>query len=125
MFICSQASLAASEENRLANDLYEDIHLQEQKKWADKIEAEHLNYNKINHDFFSTERWRIYNNSAYSTSIQNQEQLKEIKEDDFSLSLGYGLEYRVDAEQKLGYEYRSNFPDKHGEMVRFFWNKSF
>ena len=110
-------------------DFFEDVHLSEQQQLADQQEQQQKTYELLQHNFFENERWRIYNHSAYSTkSLQEKWQdgnLEELHLADLSLAFGYGVEYFLDHKQSVGYEYLSNFPDDYGQMIRFFWNKSF
>lgn len=40
---------------------------------------------------------------------------------DLSISLGYGIVYQINQDNRIGYEYLSSFPFDRGQMVRLFW----
>ncbi len=52
-------------------------------------------------------------------------QTYDVGVDDFAVSFGYGMEFKLDPVNKVGYEYVSSFPYDRGQMVRFFWSKRF
>lgn len=40
---------------------------------------------------------------------------------DLSISLGYGIVYQINQDNRIGYENLSSFPFDRGQMVRLFW----
>jgi hypothetical protein len=106
-----------------------EIQAREQKELAEKFEEEQRNYNILNHDFYENEVVRIYNNTAYQ--FDNAENKLMSGESDnlgfqnFAISFGYGMEFKLDKIHKVGYEYVSNFPYDRGQIIRLFWLRSF
>ncbi|MTD11689.1 hypothetical protein GIX10_09660 [Acinetobacter sp. YIM 103518] len=102
---------------------------EKEKKNLEKYDEEQRDYSFINNNFYEDEVVRVYNNTAYSfDGAQNKfmaGQTHDVGVDDFAVSFGYGMEFKLDPVNKVGYEYVSSFPYDRGQMVRFFWSKRF
>lgn len=96
----------------------------EQRRLAIEHDDEVNNYNVLKNEFYSNERWVIYNYTAYDTGqLQNKNSnglTSHINIQDLSISVGYGVNYRVNPRLKIGYEYISSFPYDRGQLIRFF-----
>lgn len=96
----------------------------EQRRLAIEHDDEVNNYNVLKNEFYSNERWVIYNYTAYDTGqIQNKNingLTNHINIQDLSISVGYGVNYSVNPRLKIGYEYISSFPYDRGQLIRFF-----
>lgn len=83
----------------------------------------------LSHNIYENDRFRIYNNTEYSLDdVKHKYQerhLQQLSFSDFSLSLGYGMEYQLKKNQWIGYEYLSTFPQDYGQAIRMFWKKRF
>lgn len=101
----------------------------EQRRLAIEHDSEVNNYNVLKNEFYSNERWVIYNYTAYDTEqLQNKNSnglTNHINIQDLSISVGYGVNYRVNPRLKIGYEYISSFPYDRGQLIRFFTIYSF
>jgi len=96
----------------------------EQRRLAIEHDDEVNNYNVLKNEFYSNERWVIYNYTAYDTGqLQNKNingLTNHINIQDLSISVGYGFNYSVNPRLKIGYEYISSFPYDRGQLIRFF-----
>ncbi len=96
----------------------------EQRRLAIEHDDEVNNYNVLKNEFYSNERWVIYNYTAYDTGqLQNKNSngfTNHINIQDLSISVGYGVNYSVNPRLKIGYEYISSFPYDRGQLIRFF-----
>lgn len=96
----------------------------EQRRLAIEHDDEVNNYNVLKNEFYSNERWVIYNYTAYDTGqLQNKNSnglTNHINIQDLSISVGYGVNYSVNPRLKIGYEYISSFPYDRGQLTRFF-----
>lgn len=96
----------------------------EQRRLAIEHDDEVNNYNVLKNEFYSNERWVIYNYTAYDTGqLQNKNNNRltnHINIQDLSISVGYGVNYSVNPRLKIGYEYISSFPYDRGQLIRFF-----
>ncbi|UGQ31704.1 hypothetical protein [Acinetobacter calcoaceticus] len=96
----------------------------EQRRLAIEYDDEVNNYNVLKNEFYSNERWVIYNYTAYDTGqLQNKNingLTNHINIQDLSISVGYGVNYSVNPRLKIGYEYISSFPYDRGQLIRFF-----
>ncbi|MFU8927048.1 hypothetical protein [Acinetobacter puyangensis] len=83
----------------------------------------------LQNDFFQNDRFRIYNNTQYNveqvTSKFSPTQMQQLTLSDLSISLGYGMEFRINHNQRWGYEYLSAFPYDRGQSIRFYWRYYF
>lgn len=96
-----------------------------QKNLAKEHDKETTNYSILSHKFYENDRVKIFNYTAY-----NIQQLKNtllnpsnenISENELFLSFGYGLEFKINDLNKIGYEYISSFPYDRGQLFRLFW----
>ncbi|MCH2003357.1 hypothetical protein NE363_13410 [Acinetobacter sp. G18] len=96
----------------------------EQRRLAIEHDDEVNNYNVLKNEFYSNERWVIYNYTAYDTGqLQNKNSnglTNHFNIQDLSISVGYGVNYSVNPRLKIGYEYISSFPYDRGQLIRFF-----
>ncbi|MDY6467388.1 hypothetical protein SKM57_02150 [Acinetobacter faecalis] len=129
---CYSFVLNAAEENIKVEETKETIfeaQEKEKKENLEKYDEEHRDYSFINNNFYEDDVVRVYNNTAYSfDGAQNKfmsGQTYDVGVDDFAVSFGYGMEFKLDLVNKVGYEYVSSFPYDRGQMVRFFWSKRF
>ncbi|NUF13924.1 hypothetical protein, partial [Acinetobacter oleivorans] len=71
----------------------------EQRRLAIEHDDEVNNYNVLKNEFYSNERWVIYNYTAYDTGqLQNKNingLTNHINIQDLSISIGYGFNYSV------------------------------
>ena len=92
-------------------------------------QQEKTDYSILHNLFFQDDRWRVYNYTAYQTNQFNQKMLtgdtSNLSLGDFSISLGYGMVYQLNKNNRIGYEYLSSFPFDRGQLVRFFWLRIF
>ena len=129
---CYSFVLNAAEENIKVEETKETIfeaQEKEKKENLEKYDEEQRDYSFINNNFYEDDVVRVYNNTAYSfDGAQNKfmsGQTYDVGVDDFAVSFGYGMEFKLDPINKVGYEYVSSFPYDRGQMVRFFWSKRF
>ncbi|MDY6449793.1 hypothetical protein SKM51_05525 [Acinetobacter faecalis] len=129
---CYSFVLNAAEENIKVEETKETIfeaQEKEKKENLEKYDEEQRDYSFINNNFYEDDVVRVYNNTAYSfDGAQNKfmsGQTYDVGVDDFAVSFGYGMEFKLDLVNKVGYEYVSSFPYDRGQMVRFFWSKRF
>lgn len=119
--------LSPSDENK--KETIFEIQEREQKEKIQKIDEQFQDYDFIKNNFYEDEGLRIYNNTAYQMDhAQNkivEGQTRKLDVDDFAVSFGYGMEFKLNSIHKVGYEYVSSFPYDRGQMVRFFWSKRF
>ncbi|WP_368662655.1 hypothetical protein [Acinetobacter nosocomialis] len=96
----------------------------EQRRLAIEHDDEINNYNVLKNEFYSNERWVIYNYTAYDTGQLHSKSIagltNHINIQDLSISVGYGVNYSVNPRLKIGYEYISSFPYDRGQLIRFF-----
>lgn len=96
----------------------------EQRRLAIEHDDEVNNYNVLKNEFYSNERWVIYNYTAYDTGQLHSKSItgltNHINIQDLSISVGYGVNYSVNPRLKIGYEYISSFPYDRGQLIRFF-----
>lgn len=101
---------------------------QEQKKLAEEHEQELKNYSVLSNQFYEDGRFKVFNYTAFTTddfknrvsagqSIQQEVQ-------GLNISVGYGMEFKINKTNTLGYEYLSSFPYDRGQMVRLYWVKA-
>ncbi|WP_288365594.1 hypothetical protein [uncultured Acinetobacter sp.] len=102
---------------------------QEQKHLAEQHDQEENNYKVLKNLFYANERISIYNYTVYNMDDLKSKMIEEAPDavglHDLSISFGYGMSYRLKDGTKLGYEYVSNFPYDRGQLIRFFWIRSF
>jgi long-subunit fatty acid transport protein len=106
-----------------------DIHEEEQKQLAQQTEEENQDYALLNNQFFENDLVRIYNYTAYQTDAVKGKLLDggmdQIGLQDFYVSFGYGMEFKINRSNRVGYEYISAFPYDRGQVIRLFWIFSF
>ncbi|AWL28287.1 hypothetical protein DJ533_06740 [Acinetobacter defluvii] len=101
---------------------------QEQKKLAEEHEQELKNYSVLSNQFYEDGHFKVFNYTAFTTddfksrvsagqSIQQEVQ-------GLNISVGYGMEFKINKTNTLGYEYLSSFPYDRGQMVRLYWVKA-
>lgn len=99
-----------------------------QRKLAQKHDQALTNYSILKNRFYENERIRVFNYSAYSVQQLKTSLLNPVSTpmdaDNFYISFGYGIEFKVDKFNKIGYEYISSFPYDRGQLLRFFWVRS-
>ena len=92
-------------------------------------QQEKTDYSILHNLFFQDDRWRVYNYTAYQTNQFNQKMLtgdtSNLSLGDFSISLGYGMVYQLNKNNRIGYEYLSSFPFDRGRLIRLFWLRIF
>lgn len=102
---------------------------QEQKRLAEQHDQEENNYKVLKNLFYSNERISVYNYTAYNMSDLKNKVIDgstdHLGVSDLSISFGYGLSYQLRQDTRLGYEYISSFPYNRGQLIRFFWIRSF
>ena len=90
----------------------------EQRRLAIEHDDEINNYNVLKNEFYSNERWVIYNYTAYDTGQLHSKNIagltNHINIQDLSISFGYGVNYSVNPRLKIG------FPYDRGQLIRFF-----
>jgi len=95
----------------------------EQRRLAIEHDDEINNYNVLKNEFYSNERWVIYNYTAYDTGQLHSKNIagltNHINIQDLSISVGYGVNYSINPRLKIGYEYISSFPYDRGQLIRF------
>ena len=99
-----------------------------QRELAQEHDQALMNYSILKNRFYENERIRVFNYSAYSvqqlkTSLLNPASTP-MDADNFYISFGYGIEFKVDKFNKIGYEYISSFPYDRCQLLRFFWVRS-
>lgn len=108
----------------LPQDSYFDFSQQEPEDILDiEYDTQEKDYSILSNQLYQTERFRIFNYMAYD-SEQLSAQAKSGNLDNISqlsVSFGYGIEYRVNNRNKVGYEFLSSFPYDRGQMIRLFW----
>lgn len=129
---CMEMNAAEEHNNKNEEEIKETLfetQEKEQKEKIEKIDEEFRDYSFLKNNFYEDENLRIYNNTAYQfEGAQNKfmaGQKNNVGVDDFAVSFGYGMEFKLDQAHKVGYEYVSSFPYDRGQMVRFFWSKKF
>ena len=87
-------------------------------------QQEKTDYSILHTLFFQDDRWRVYNYTAYQNNQFYQKMLtgdtSNLSLDDFSISLGYGMVYQLNKNNRIGYEYLSSFPFDRGQLIRLF-----
>jgi hypothetical protein len=96
-----------------------------QKKLAEEHDQHVADYSILKNQFYENERIRIFNYTAYNvqqlkTSLINPN-ANNSSANELYLSFGYGIEFKVNALNKIGYEYISSFPYDRGQLLRLFW----
>jgi len=107
-----------------AKELFQESSL-EQKKLAEEHEKEMVNYSILNHKFYENDRIRIFNYTAYNfqelkNTLLNPTVLNT-NGNEFFISFGYGMEFKINKLNIIGYEYISSFPDDRGQLLRLYW----
>lgn len=104
---------------------FDDPYIQQQH-WAEQLEQQQQRFSLLEHNFFVNEHLRIYNHSAYQLQTLQykwqQGQAMQLDWEDFALSLGYGMQFFLQKNSSIGYEYLSNFPYDRGQMIRVFYH---
>lgn len=101
---------------------------QEQKKLAEEHEKELKNYSVLSNQLYVDERLKIFNYTAFtSDDFKNrisagQSIHQEVQ--GLNISMGYGMEFKINKNNILGYEYLSSFPYDRGQMLRIYWIKT-
>lgn len=124
------AAAAQEPEGIVAMDAgLQDLYEQEQRMLASKTAQDAQDYGLIENLFFENEIVKIYNYTAYEADGAKNKflsgQSEQIGLQDFAVSFGYGMEFRVNPRHSIGYEYLSNFPYDRGQIIRLFWNYVF
>ena len=97
----------------------------EQQKLAQEHDHDVQNYNILLNQFYKSERIRIFNYTAFNSSDLKSrlgsgefsvEGLQEL-----TISFGYGMEFKINDRNRIGYEYLSSFPYDRGQLIRIFW----
>lgn len=96
---------------------------------AEQHNEKENDYSVANNDFYENEYVRVFNYTAYnSDNFTNKLGTGEFNSADLDalkISIGYGIEIKLNKRNKLGYEYLSNFPYDRGQLIRFFWVQLF
>ena len=96
-----------------------------QKKLAEQHEHELADYSILTNKFYENERIRVFNYTAYNAQQLKTSLLNPSNDNPASselyLSFGYGIEFKINALNKVGYEYISSFPYDRGQLLRLFW----
>lgn len=97
----------------------------EQQKFAQEHDDEVKNYNILQNQFYKNERIRIFNHTAFnSNDFKNKLGSGEFNVDGLqalTISFGYGMEFKINNRNRIGYEYLSSFPYNRGQLIRIFW----
>lgn len=116
------------EENNPKKTIF-DIQAQEKKASFDAMVDEARNYSILNNKLFENDKIRIYNNTLYEYDASGSKlmtnNIENLMQKDLKLSLGYGMEFKISKDRKVGYEYVSDFPYNRGQLIRIFWSKRF
>ncbi|MCM8512457.1 hypothetical protein J0904_10160 [Acinetobacter bereziniae] len=96
-----------------------------QKKLAEEHEQQLADYSILSNQFYENDRIRIFNYTAYNvqqlkTSLINPNS-NSASVNELYLSFGYGIEFKINALNRVGYEYISSFPYDRGQLIRLFW----
>lgn len=96
-----------------------------QKKLAEEHDKELNHYSILSNKFYEDERIKVFNYTAYDTqqlknSLVNP-QMTGAEANQLYLSFGYGMEFKINVLNKVGYEYLSSFPYDRGQLIRFYW----
>lgn len=96
-----------------------------QKKLAEEHDQQLADYSILSNPFYENDRIRIFNYTAYNvqqlkTSLINPNS-NSASVNELYLSFGYGMEFKINALNKVGYEYISSFPYDRGQLIRLFW----
>lgn len=90
-----------------------------------EYDKQKTDYAVLSNKIYQNQRIKVFNYTAYDRDqISSQLQSSDLKLDhlgDLSVSFGYGIEFRVNPRNKVGYEYLSSFPYDRGELIRLFW----
>lgn len=101
---------------------------QEQKKLAEEHEQELKNYSVLSNQFYEDERFKVFNYTAFTTDdFKNRVSAGQSVQQEvqgLNISVGYGMEFKINKTNRLGYEYLSSFPYDRGQMVRLYWVKT-
>ncbi len=99
-----------------------------QKKLAEEHEKQVLDYSILTNQFYENERIRIFNYTAYNTEQLKNSLLNPTVSstgtNDFYISFGYGMEFKVNRFNRIGYEYLSAFPYDRGQIIRIYWARN-
>ena len=96
-----------------------------QRNLAQEHDKKLLEYSILSNKFYENEQVRIFNYSAY-----NVQQLKNSlinpavangTSNEFYISFGYGVEFKINQYNRIGYEYLSSFPYDRGQIIRIFF----
>ncbi|MCU4492086.1 hypothetical protein KTI63_06310 [Acinetobacter guillouiae] len=117
-------SLSDTEMSTERNDIFFEQD-QLQKKLAEQHEHELADYSILTNKFYENERIRVFNYTAYNVQQLKTSLLNPSNDNPASselyLSFGYGIEFKINALNKVGYEYISSFPYDRGQLLRLFW----
>ncbi len=99
-----------------------------QKHLAQEHEREAMNYSILNNKFYENENIQVFNYTAYNVqqlknSLMNPA-VSNTESNDFYISFGYGVVFKINRNNRVGYEYLSVFPYDRGQMIRFFWERN-
>lgn len=101
---------------------------QEQKKLAEEHEQELKKYSVLSNQFYEDEYFKIFNYTAFTTDdFKNRVSAGQSVQQEvqgLNISVGYGMEFKINKNNRLGYEYLSSFPYDRGQMVRLYWVKA-
>lgn len=82
----------------------------------------------MSNQIYADERFKLFNYTAFtSDDFKNrisagQSIHQEVQ--GLNISMGYGMEFKLNKNNTLGYEYLSSFPYDRGQMVRIYWTKA-
>ncbi|WP_228704595.1 hypothetical protein [Acinetobacter piscicola] len=97
----------------------------EQKKLAEEHDQEVMDYSILTNGFYENDRIRIYNYTAYNTQQLKNTLLNPTNSNtsgtELTISFGYGMEFKINTLNKIGYEYISSFPYDRGQLLRLYW----
>lgn len=98
-----------------------------QRKLAEEHDRKALDYSILSNKFYENERIRIFNYTAYNAQQLRNSLLNPTVENstanEFYISFGYGMEFKINNLNIIGYEYLSSFPYDRGQIIRFYWNR--
>lgn len=130
LFTAAASVLTCAQDGIVEMDLsLENTYAAVQYQLAVQETEQQQDYGLISNSFYEGERLKIYNFTAYDAQAAQNKfvagQSSLIGMDDFSISFGYGMEWKIRPRQSIGYEYLSNFPYDRGQIIRLFWNGQF
>lgn len=99
-----------------------------QKHLAQAHDRETLDYSILNNKFYEDENIQVFNYTAYNVqqlknSLMNPA-ISNRESNDFYISFGYGVVFKINRNNRVGYEYLSVFPYDRGQMIRLFWERN-